>query len=161
MSAMRGYIDNVSVFTVNNPSATNSMQVTQTVTVAPGSHQLVVVGYPSTGGYVMSSDSFTASGTTNCVPTAPGATICSPANHATVTSPVSISAGATASSGYITAIRVYVDNIAQTVVNNPQATTSFSIQQAVTMTKGSHYVVVVCYQSTGGALTANETITVQ
>jgi hypothetical protein len=56
---------------------------------------------------------------------------------------------------------VYVDNIAQTIVNNPQATTSFSIQQAVTMTKGSHSVVVVCYESTGGALTASETVTVQ
>jgi hypothetical protein len=160
MSAMRGYIDNVSVFTVSNPSVSNSMQVTQTVNVAPGSHQLVVVGYPSTGGYVAGSESFTTSGTINCLPTAPGATICSPANHATVTSPVAISAGATTSSGYITAIRVYVDNLAQALVNNPQQTASFSIHQAVTMTPGSHYVVVVCYQNTGGALTANETITV-
>jgi hypothetical protein len=161
MSAIRAYIDNVSVFTVNNPSATNSMQVTQTVSVAPGPHQLYVVGYPSTGGYVSSSENFTASGTTNCVPTAQGATICSPANHADVNSPVTISAGATTSSGYISAIRVYVDNIVQATVNNPQATTSFSINQAFTMSQGSHYVVVVGYQSTGGALTANETITVE
>jgi hypothetical protein len=162
MSAIRAYIDNVSVFTANNPSATNSMQVTQTVTVAAGSHQLYVVGYPSTGGYVASSENFTATGgSTNCVPSAPGATICAPANNAQVNSPVTISAGATAPSGYLTAIRVYVDNIVQATVDNPQATTSFSIHQAVTMTQGNHYVVVVGYESTGGAVTANETVTVE
>jgi hypothetical protein len=161
ISAIRAYIDNVAAFTVNNSSATKSFQVTQTADVTPGSHNLVIVGYQSTGGSVQSSRLFTASGATSCTPAAVGAIICSPAKNATVSSPVQILAGATTSGRYITAIRVYVDNIAQTTVDNPHQSLSFSINQPISMKAGTHNVVVVCYLSTGGALDASETITVQ
>jgi len=65
MAAIRAYIDTVPVFTVDNPFLASSMQVTQAVTVAPGIHRLDVVGYPTNGGYVKNSTSFTASGATH------------------------------------------------------------------------------------------------
>ena len=160
IAALRAYIDNVAVFTVPSPSATKSFQTTQSVNVASGYHRLVVVGYQSTGGYVFNYSEFTTPGT-GCVPPAPGAMICSPTNNSTSVSPGQISAGATASSGYITAIRVYVDNVAQVLVTNPQQSPSFSINQAISMTGGTHNVVVVCYQSTGGAVKASAAITIQ
>lgn len=160
IAALRAYVDNVAVYTVSNPAATKSFQTTQSVNVVPGYHRLVVVGYQSTGGYVQSSTGFTTSGG-GCLPSGPGAVICSPANNATLSSPAQISAGATAASGTITAIRVYVDNEPVVLVNNPAQSPSFSINQALTMNGGTHTVVVVCYESTGGALDARETITLQ
>jgi type 1 fimbria pilin len=81
--------------------------------------------------------------------------------NATVPSPISISAGATAPSGYLAAIRIYVDNVAQTLVNNPQTSQSLTINQPLTLTTGSHYLVIVGYPSTGGSVSASATITVQ
>ena len=76
-------------------------------------------------------------------------------------SPVQISAGATASAGYITAIRVYVDNVAAATIQNPAQNATFSINQSVSMSQGKHYVAVVGYQSNGQAQSTSENITVQ
>jgi hypothetical protein len=59
IAAMRGYIDNVAVFTINNPVRGVTQQVTQTVKVAAGNHTLVVLGYQSTGGQVSATQKFT------------------------------------------------------------------------------------------------------
>ena len=83
-----------------------------------------------------------------------------PLAGASVTSPVQLSAGATASTGYITAIRVYVDNVAVTTVNDPAQNATFSIHPSISMSLGNHSVVVVGYQSNGQAQTASENISV-
>lgn len=162
LAAIRAYIDNVAALTVNNPSASRSFVISQPVTAAPGTHSLVIVGYQSNGGAVLASENFTVAGTsTTCLPSSPGAIFCSPGSNATVSSPVTIFAGATAASGSLAAIRIYVDNVAQALINNPQATPSLTIHQPLTLPRGTHYIVLVGYPSTGGSVSAAETITVQ
>ncbi len=161
ITAIRGYIDGTAVFTVNNPSASTQQQVSQSVSVAPGSHNLVVIGYQSNGFAIKASETFTVGGTAPCYPSSAGAQICSPAQNATTSSPVTIVAGATAGSGYITAVRVYVDNVAKTLINNPQQSKSFAINTPVTIAAGKHSIVVVGYQSTGGSVSASDSVTVQ
>ena len=160
ITAIRAYIDNAAVFTANNPSATKTFSASQSVYVAVGTHKLVVLGYQSTGGQVSQSETFTATGGP-CYPSSAGAEICSPVAESTTSSPVSVVAGVTTSSGYVAAIRVYIDNIAQPGIHNPQQTKSFAIQQSETTGKGTHDLVVVGYPSTGGSITARETFTVQ
>ena len=161
ISAIRAYIDNVAVFTTNNPSAAKSQQVSQSVNVAAGSHRLVVVAYQSTGGALSSTENFTVGGTAPCYPSGAGAQICSPAQNATASSPVTIVAGATAGSGYITAVRVYVDSVAKALINNSARSKSFAINTPVAIAAGKHNIVVVGYQSTGGSVSASDNITVQ
>lgn len=119
-----------------------------------------MIGYDSTGNAYRSSESFTVAGGP-CYPTNAGAMICSPAANTTSASPFTLSAGATAGSGYLTAIRVYFDNVAQTLVSNPQRTKSFAISPSITLASGTHKLVIVDYTSTGAAVTASETITVK
>jgi hypothetical protein len=77
-----------------------------------------------------------------------------------VTSPVEISAGAVPTAQKITAIRVYVDNVAVFFSSNTGTSSSFSIDQKLTMAAGTRHLVIVGYQNDGSALTASETITV-
>ena len=162
IAAIRAYIDNVAVLTVANPSSTMSFQFSQAVTVAAGSHYLVVVGYQSTGGTVQTSGTFiVGSGTPSCVPASMGAMFCSPLKNATVSSPATIVAGAMTTKGYLAAMRLYVDNVGQPSVFNPQPSMSFSINQSVSMSTGAHNLVVVGYLSTGGTVSASSTVNVQ
>ena len=161
ITAIRAYIDGKVAFTVNNSAAVNYQQVSQSVTVAAGSHNLVIIGYQSNGGYVKASENFTVSGSTPCYPSSAGASICSPSNGSTTSSPFNLTAGATAGSGYITAIRVYIDSVAKTLVNNPQQSKSFAINPSISEAAGKHSIVVVGYQSTGGSVSASSTVTVQ
>jgi hypothetical protein len=156
ITAIRAYIDNVAVATVFNPSVTKSFQMTQVVNAMGGSHRLVVVGYESTGAAVTGSETFTVNPALGCYPASTGVKICSPGPNAVVTSPFQVSAGATAGSGYITAIRVYVDAVAQATVKNPQQSKSFVISQPLSLSPGVHNMVVVGYQSTGGSVSASD-----
>src|SRR5258706_6232968 len=74
--------------------------------------------------------------------TNPSVTICTPANGATVTSPVHIVAGTT-SSTTVTAMKIYVDNNIAYSINANQLDTQ------VTMPAGNHYVVVQAWNSAG------------
>jgi hypothetical protein len=150
----------VAVFTTNNPNASKSQQVSQSVTVAPGSHKLVVIGYQSTGGSVSSTETFTVTSTAACYPSSADAQICSPAKGAAVNSPVTVVAGATTCSGYISAIRIYVDNVARAIITDPQQSKSFAITQSISLAVGTHNLVIVAYPSTGGSLTSSESIIV-
>lgn len=160
ITALRFYVDNNAVSTVNNPGKTASFQTSQSVAISGGSHRLVVVAYESTGAALTSSENFTVTANANCYPASAGATICSPLANSTVNSPVSVTAGATAGSGYITAISIYVDNQRVNLAGNPYPNKSFATTQSVPMQAGTHDLVVVGYQSTGGAVSARETITV-
>ena len=151
ISAIRAYIDTVAVFTLNNPSRTSSMQVTQTVNVAAGAHQLDVVGYSTTGNYVKSSSTFTAGGTSGgCLPASPGVSICSPVNNASTGTSVTITAGALAPSGHMAAIRAYIDTVPVFTVDNPFLASSMQVTQAVTVAPGIHRLDVVGYPTIGG-----------
>ncbi len=149
---MRIYIDNVAQLTV---SANN---IAADLTVSLGSHTLAVVAWDNTGVSEKTTETFTVTGP--CLPSGPGVKICSPVSGATVTSPVDVSAGAIPTAQRITAIRVYLDNVAIFFSSNNGAANSFSIEQRLTMAAGTHHLVTVAYQDDGTALTAGETITV-
>ena len=156
LTAMRIYIDNVAQQTVSGNT------ISADLTVPAGSHLLAVVGYDNTGAAEKTTETFTVTGGTAgpCLPSAPGAKICTPTPGATVTSPVEVSAGAVPTAQKITAIRVYVDNVAVFFSSNTGTSSSFSIDQKLTMAAGTHNLVVVAYQDDGSALTPHETITV-
>ena len=160
ITALRFYVDNNAVSTVNNPGQTASFQTTQSAPISSGNHRLVVVAYESTGAALTGSENFTVTANANCYPSSAGAMICSPVPNSTVNSPVSVTAGATAGSGYITALSIYVDNQRLGLVTNPYQNKSFATTQPVTMSTGTHNLVVVGYQSTGGSVSARETVTV-
>ena len=162
ITAIRAYVDNVSVLTVNNSATTNSFQVDSPINVAAGTHNLVVVGYESTGGSVSGSETFTVTAAGPCVPPSgqQGVAICSPGTGTTA-SPVTVRAGAYQANGNIASIRIYVDNVAQATVQNPKASSTFATSQSIPVTSGKHNLVVVAYPAGGGSFSANETITVQ
>ncbi len=127
------------------------------LTLSPGTHQLVFVGVDATGNYVKSSPiTYAVTGTACAPPPQPGVLICAPANGSTVSSPVTVSAADSPQSGLkITATRLYVDNTAV------YTTSTNTLNTSVTMATGSHKLVVVGYESNGSALTATSTITVK
>ena len=80
------------------------------------------------------------------VPAFAGVTVSSPANGATVTSPVRVVASA--SSAYpITAVRVYVDGVSVLLTGNP-------IDDYIWMSVGTHLLVVQAWDSTGAIFKA-------
>jgi hypothetical protein len=109
---------------------TRNDQLSSSQTLASGTHTLTLVAVDLFGAYSKSTETVTSNSPT-CYPSTPGATICYPAPNSTVTSPVQLSAGVTAQSGYITALRVYVDNNALLTVYNGQRTNTFAINQPV------------------------------
>lgn len=162
LTAMRVYVDNVAMYTINTSGAPATFQFTQTIPVNAGTHNVVVVAYESTGQALTNSVSVTSS-PGPCTPgTSNGVKICSPSPSFTAGNPVVVSAGAISNTSTIAAIRIYVDNVAVATVNNAGGTYgAFSIQQAVTMSSGSHNLVVVGYPSSGGYVSALETVNVQ
>ncbi len=80
-------------------------------------------------------------------------TVSSPANGATVTSPVKFVASATSSSK-ITGMKIYVDNV------SVYATSAASISTSIAMTQAKHNVVVQAWDSTGAVFKAALTLTV-
>lgn len=152
ITTMRIYIDNVAQLTVSANNIAADLPVTL------GSHSLAVVAWDSTGVSEKTTETFTVTGP--CLPAGQGIAICSPGAGATVTSPVDVSAGARPFAQRITAIRVYLDNVAIFFSSNSGVDNSFFIEQRLTMSAGTHHLVTVAYQDDGSALTAGETITV-
>lgn len=160
--AIRAYLDNVAILLVTNPAATAVFQVNRPVTAGPGLHRMVVVAYQSNGTSIQSTANFSVSGPapTGCAAALGTVTICSPTANTSGSSPLIISAGGRTANGYITAMRIYVDGVAQVYAPNPQPTPWFSLAQPVTIANGTRYIVVVAYLSTGAALSLGETVSV-
>ena len=140
ITSMRIYVDNVSVY------SNSSNKIDTSISMATGSHVLVVQAWDSKGIVFKSQITITV--------TPPGGvTISSPANGATVASPVHVVASASSSSP-ITAMSIYVDNIS--VYSN----SSNSIDTLVSMAAGNHIVLVQAWNSTGAVFKSQVTITV-
>lgn len=162
ITAMRVYVDNNAEFTVNNPSQSKTFSINQGgLDYGGGTHHLVVVGYQSTGGAVTGSAYFTEPGGP-CTPTSSPGTqirICSPIPNVTLTSPATVSAGASPGSGYITGIRAYIDNNPVAFYSNTQKSIPFYVNQQLAFPSGTHYFVMVAYTSTGISTSAAEYLT--
>jgi hypothetical protein len=89
-----------------------------------------------------------------CTATATGVTLCSPAAGSTVASPVHFVAAAK-STHPITAMRIYVDNIAKFTVD------ASSLDTSIALATGTHSVVVQAWDSIGAVFKTPLTIHVQ
>ncbi|HEV8433363.1 MAG TPA: Ig-like domain-containing protein [Thermoanaerobaculia bacterium] len=133
------YVDGADVFTGGQVSS-----ISASLAMTTGSHTVIVRAWDSSGAF--------GDQTLNLTVTEPiTVTVSSPANNATVNSPVAINASA--SSGHtVTGWHIYVDG-----VNSYSAGQVNSISASVPMDLGSHTVIVRAWDSTGAF--ADKTLT--
>ena len=131
ITAMRIYVDNVSMFTVNAASMDTF------VPMSTGNHFVVVQAWDSTGAVFKSPENITVT------TPPPGVAVSSPANGDTVSSPLQVVASASAPNP-IMAMRIYLDDVSVFAINASSLNTTVS-----TATTGSHRLVVQAWDSTG------------
>src|SRR6185369_11256558 len=140
ITAMRIYIDNVSVY------LTSAASLDVSIAVSPGTHNVVVQAWNSSGA-VLKSALITLTVTQGtpgaCSAATVGVTVCSPTPGATVASPVHVTAAAKSAAGPITAMRIYVDNVSVYAVN------AAGIDTTLAVSSGTHSMVVQAWDSTG------------
>jgi phospholipase C len=111
VTSMAIYLDSVKVFTVS------SNQLNTSLTVPTGTHNATIKAWDATGAVFSAGTSFTVGtgggggggGATCTLSTVnPSVTVCTPANNATVSSPVHVNAGSTDSTR-VTAMQIYLD----------------------------------------------------
>lgn len=130
-----------------------SNQLRNSITASAGPHTLTIVTVDVLN--TISKKSVSISSIACNAPATAGVKICTPTAGSKVGSPVSVVAASTPASGTsITAIRLYVDNLAKTTAGGSRLSTS------VSLAAGLHHLTVVAYESNGHALTSSETITV-
>jgi hypothetical protein len=127
---MRIYVDNVSVF------LTLSNKLDTLVPLAPGSHNVVVQAWDSTGAIFKAPETIAVTASSGAV------AVSSPTNNATVSSPFQVVASASASRP-IVAMIAYLDS--QIVVNVPGA----SMNASVSAGSGTHSLVVQAWDTSG------------
>ncbi len=152
ITAMRIYIDNVSVYLTSGASLDVSLAVSS------GTHNVVVQAWDSSGVVVKSSLislTVTQGSPGACTAVAAGVTVCSPTPGATVASPVHVTAAAKSAAGPITAMRIYVDNVSVYAIN------AAAIDTTVVISSGTHSMVVQAWDSTGAFFKTPLTIQVQ
>ena len=136
--AMKAYIDGTQV------SATETNTLMASVSKAAGNHQLAVNAWDSNDKVYQTIANFTVGGTATCsVPTAAGIHICAPAQGATVTSPVAISAAANGGTAKISAMKAYIDGTL--VASSTNGAISGSAAEAV----GTHNLTVNAWNTVG------------
>ena len=145
ITAMRLYVDGASMYTVNAASLNTSLQL------AAGGHNVTVVAWDASGKSYTKGVNITVSSTAS----AGGVTISSPVSGATVSSPVQFTASARANSGHnITAMRIYVDNVAAYTVNSAALNTSLNLAS------GSHSIIIQAWDNAGAVYKSAENISV-
>lgn len=150
ITAMRIYIDNVSVYLIKATSLDVSLNV------AAGKHNVVVQAWNSGGTVYKTPLTITVgTGAAGCTASTDGVTVCSPAGGSTVASPILITAAAKSSLGTITAMRIYVDNVSKYSVS------ASSIDTSLALGSGSHNLVVQAWDSTGAVYKNSRIITLQ
>ena len=131
ITAVRIYVDNVSLFTVN------AATLDAFVPMSSGSHFVVVQAWDSSGAVFKSAETIT-------VTTPPaGVSVSAPANGATVSSPMQVVASAIAPNP-IVAMRIYLDDVSVFAINSNSLNTTVSAA-----TTGSHRLVVQAWDATG------------
>ncbi len=151
ISAMRIYVDNSSVYTIQGANLDTSLPISS------GAHNVVVQACDSTGAVFKSSLSLTVgSGTPpGCSPANPGVTVCSPTGTNSATSPLHVVASAKSVLAPITAMRIYVDGVSQFL------TFTNSLDTSLGLSSGSHLLVVQAWDATGAVFKSSQQISVQ
>jgi acid phosphatase len=149
ITAMRIYLDNVSVY------LTHSGTLDVSLPVAAGTHKAVVQAWDSSGAVFKTGVSITVTPTTSgCTAATSGVTICSPAGGSTVGSPVQVTAAAKSGLGSITAMRIYLDNVSVYLSH------SASLDASLPVAAGSHKLVVQAWDSAGAVYKTTVSVTV-
>jgi hypothetical protein len=141
---------NLMVLQDNITPGLNTLDLSQ-YGIGPGNYTLYVkaVGQPSIVNHMSGPIQYNVSGNTCFV------TMTSPANGATVTSPVQVTASANPPSGAtVTSMEIDVDGTAVFT------TTASSVDQSITMTNGSHLVTVKATDSQGDTCSQTSSINV-
>jgi hypothetical protein len=86
-------------------------------------------------------------------PASPSVTICSPANGATVTSPVQVVAGTTDTAHPVTTMILYVDNVQKYKVSANQ------LSYSATLSSGQHNITVNAWDSSGAVFKSTVIVT--
>lgn len=141
ITAMRIYVDNVSVFLTSSNSFDTS------VPLSTGSHNIVVQAWDSSGAILKAPETINVSVASGAV------AVSSPANNATVSSPFQVVASASAPLP-IVAMIAYLDS--QIVVNVQAA----SINASVSAASGPHALVVQAWDSSGTVYKQASTVNV-
>ena len=124
-------------------------QLNTSLAMASGTHRVTVQAIDAAGNvfkstiYITVSSSSGGGGPCTLSTTNPSVTICTPANNATVTSPVNVVAGTT-DSNKVTAMRIYLDGSSVYSTTSNQLNTSISIS-----TTGTHRIAVQAWDSAG------------
>ena len=139
--AMQVYVDNQ----LKYQNAANT--VNTSLAMSTGTHNLVLQAWDSKGG------TYKTPATINVIAATGSVTMSSPANGATVSSPVNVIATATAPKG-IVATQIYLDN--KLVYDTPSSSTKTTLA----MSKGSHLIVVKAWDSAGAAYSTSRTVNV-
>ncbi len=147
------WLDGAKVYQVNGASVNTS------VSTVAGTHRLTVQSLDTSNALTKQTIYVTVSSTLpppcTLSPIDPSVTICAPAPNSTVTSPVTISAGSTESAATVTNMYVWVDGVKQWTSSGGTLNTS------LTMSTGTHRVVVQAKDSTGHYFQSAEYVTVQ
>lgn len=129
---------------------TSKSSVNTTLTMTPGVHVVVMQAFDASGNIFKNSATITV----NEPVSASAISVDAPAQNASVASPVSIVASATAPSK-ITAMQVYEDN------NLVYQTASASLNTSIAMTTGTHNLAIKAWDATGENSLVLRTITVK
>lgn len=142
VTAMRIYVDNISMFTVNAAS------IDTFIPMSTGSHFVVVQAWDSSGAVFKSPQTITVT-----TPAA-GVAVSSPADGAAVSAPMQVIASAFAPNP-IVAMRIYLDDVSVFSVNSDNLNTPVSVGAT-----GWHRVVVQAWDSTGAVYKQPVTVNV-
>jgi FG-GAP-like repeat len=146
------WLDGAKVFT------SSGKRVEQDFSAPVGTHTVRITADDTFGNHYDTSSMFkvvaSATTTTCSAPTTSGVKVCSPANGATVTSPVNISAAANGGGRSITAMRAYVDGVLK------GSSSAGSLNAQVAEAVGSHTLTVNAWNSAGTLFTSKSTFSV-
>jgi hypothetical protein len=136
VQSMNIYVDNVLRYRAF------ASKLDTVLTIAPGSHSVVVRAWDSAGTFFSTSASIQVNG---CAPLSNTRNVrtCSPEASQTMNDPVHLVASAGGSSFPVTAMIVYVDNVKRFW------TSSARIDAFLTLTSGSHSIVTRAWDSSG------------
>lgn len=144
---MKVYVDHQVVHSVN------SDRVEVDLSMAPGTHLIVVQAWDMAGRVFKAERTITV---TCSYPTGPGINVCAPSNGATISGPVFFRAAAKSdSSAPITMMRIYVDN------GHAYTTAGDRIDTSFLVTPGARRITFVAWDSTGKSYSNTVNITVQ
>jgi hypothetical protein len=150
ITAMRIYVDDQSVYTINSNSLNTS------VPLPDGTHRVVVQAWDSSGAVFKFPESITVNSSAPPPPPPPsgsGVSVTAPANGSTVGAPLHVVASASAGNP-ITAMKIYLDNIDMFTVFANQLDTT------VSASPGAHFLVVQAWDLTGAVYKQPLNITV-